>query len=170
MTRPLVIGIGNPYRHDDGLGPALIERLRLAGEDRLEIVEETGEPAALVQRWSGRGCVLLVDAVDSGGLPGGLHRFDCQRGSWRAGPPPAVLSTHGSGIVEAVELGRALDRLPDQLVFFGIEVEDTSDGVGLSPKVSVALDSLVRELPGIASALATPATRATPLPCQEAQS
>ncbi len=163
MTRPLVIGVGNPYRHDDGVGPAVIERLRLAGDERLEIVEETGEPAALVQRWSGRECVFLVDAVDSGGSPGDLHRFDCKRGSWRAGPPPAALSTHGAGIVEAVELGRVLDRLPDQLAFFGIEVEDTSDGVGLSPPVSAALDGLVREL------LATPTALATPLPCQEAQ-
>jgi hydrogenase maturation protease len=33
MKRPLVIGIGNPLRGDDGFGPAVIEALRAEGEE-----------------------------------------------------------------------------------------------------------------------------------------
>lgn len=142
----LVIGVGNPYRHDDGVGVALIARLRECGLPGVELVEESGEPAALVQRWSGWKTVVLVDAVDAGKKAGTLHRFEWAGGRWDAAPSAAAVSTHGLGLAEAVELGRVLERLPDHLVVYGIEVADVSHGVGLSPPVAAALDTLVDDL------------------------
>ncbi|MGD0593392.1 MAG: hydrogenase maturation protease [Acidimicrobiales bacterium] len=146
MTRRLIIGVGNPFRHDDGVGIAAIERLRLCGLHDTDLVEESGEPVALVQRWTGRETVVLVDAVDSGGPAGTLHRFECTKGLWGDVAPAAAVSTHGLGVLEAVELGRVLDRLPDRLVLLGVEAADVSDGVGLSPPVAAAVEALVGEL------------------------
>ncbi len=144
--RTLVVGVGNPYRHDDGVGVAAVERLREAALPGVEPVEETGEPAALLQRWSGYDTVVLVDAVDSGAEPGSLHRFELSDGEWDAAPPPGILSTHGTGIAHAVDLARILERLPERLVFLGVETGDVSDGVGLTPPVAAGLDRLLGEL------------------------
>ncbi|MGO8875356.1 MAG: hydrogenase maturation protease [Acidimicrobiales bacterium] len=146
MTPALVIGVGNPYRRDDGVGIAVIERLREVGVPSLDLVEESGEPVALVQRWSGRDTVVLVDAVESGAPAGTLHRFECVGGEWDVAPPAAAVSTHGIGVAEAVALGDALECLPRHLVLYGIEVGDVGNGVGLSPEVAAALDTLVDDL------------------------
>ena len=56
----------------------------------------------------------------------------------------AGASSHGNGIAEAVALGRALDRLPEQLVVIGIEPGRLDHGDELSPTVAAALDTVIR--------------------------
>lgn len=142
----LVVGVGNPFRHDDGVGVVVVERLREMAVPGVDVVEETGEPAALVQRWVGYRTVVIVDAVDSGAPPGSVHHFELNDGEWDAAPPSSVLSTHGTGVAHAVELARVLDRLPDRLVFLGVETGDVTDGVGLTPAVAAGAEGLLAEL------------------------
>ena len=64
-------------------------------------------------------------------------------------PLPAVFSrssTHSFGVAEAVELARALGRLPARVVVFGIEGRDFTPGEGLSPDVDAAVDEVVRRV------------------------
>ncbi|WP_374228259.1 hydrogenase maturation protease [Streptacidiphilus sp. ASG 303] len=51
-------------------------------------------------------------------------------------------SSHGLGLGEAVELARALDRLPERLVVYAVEGRDTSCGTGLSEPVAEAVGPL----------------------------
>ena len=46
-----VIGIGNPYRHDDAAGLVVLASLsqRFAAEQRIRLVELDGEPVRLIQ-------------------------------------------------------------------------------------------------------------------------
>ena len=65
MSRPraVLIGIGNPYRRDDGIGPALaaeIEQLRPPG---VSVTVSDGEPTWLLDAWSGAPLAVVVDAV-----------------------------------------------------------------------------------------------------------
>jgi len=140
VNRPLVIGIGNPYRRDDGVGLAVLEGVRSRIGTRADTVEELGEPAALVERWSGREFVIVVDAVVSGAAPGSLvtHELGTSTLTVRPRFTPAN-SSHALGIAEARELGRVLDRLPQRLLFVGIEAGDTSSGEGLTPEVEAAV-------------------------------
>jgi len=137
-----VIGVGNAYRRDDAAGLVAARRLAAAAGDRVELREESGEGAALLDAWAGAGLVILIDAMDSGGRAGTVRRAEA-----KAGPLPAALSrcsTHAFGVAEAVELGRALGRLPERLVVFGIEGGDFTAGVGLSPAVERAVTRVVR--------------------------
>lgn len=131
----MVIGIGNPWRRDDAAGLAVARALAgaLPGVD---VVEREGEPAGLIEAWDGTDMLWLVDAVASGAHPGTVHRIDVNEQEL-----PAELfraSTHHLGLAEAVELARALERLPRQTVFFGIEGESFDAGEGLSPEVEQA--------------------------------
>jgi len=117
--RRLFIGIGNPLRGDDAAGLLAARALRALGEEGVEVRELEGEPVDLIEAWEEAEAVLVADAVASGGEPGEVHRIDAA-----AGPLPAALagpSTHALGLAEAVELGRALGRLPPRLVVYGIE-------------------------------------------------
>ncbi|MFP5364517.1 MAG: hydrogenase maturation protease, partial [Thermoleophilia bacterium] len=106
----LVLGIGNDWRGDDAAGLEVARRLRAAG---VRAAGSAGDPSGLLDAWDGEREVILVDAVRSGAAPGTLHRLDA-----RARPLPARLfrgSTHHLSVADAVELGRALGRLPERL-------------------------------------------------------
>jgi hydrogenase maturation protease len=142
----LVIGVGNPYRRDDGAGVAALDRLRAGDMSGIEVVESSGDPATLLDIWTGRSLVLLADAVNSDQPAGTINRSEYHGGAWHVPPGRSSTSSHGLGVAEAVELGRALERLPQRLIVFGIAVEDDGDGVGLSLPVEAALDEVVRQI------------------------
>jgi hydrogenase maturation protease len=83
----------------------------------------------------------VVDAVSSGAEPGTIHRVNAA-----AGPLPAELfaaSTHHLGLPEAVELARALGRLPTRLVVFGIEGARFDVGDEISAAAAAAAERVV---------------------------
>ena len=51
-------------------------------------------------------------------------------------------STHAFGVADAVELARALDRLPERLDVYAIEGASFAAGAPLSPAVAAAIDEL----------------------------
>jgi len=135
--RRVVVGVGNPYRGDDGAGLAVAERLRGRLPDGVELAECADEPTRLLDAWDGADAALVVDAVASGGEPGTVHRFDAS-----AEPIPARVfrsSTHAFGIAEAIELSRALGTLPPRIVVYGIEGAAFTAGEGLTVPVEAAV-------------------------------
>lgn len=121
----LVIGIGNAERADDGVGLEVARRV--AGLAEVELA--AGDPAQLISLWQGRARVILVDAVSTGHPPGTVLVWDMLADVVLK---PAVHSSHALGPLEAIEIGRALSLLPDQLFLVGIEGCD----YGYSPRLS----------------------------------
>lgn len=143
----VIIGIGNPMRHDDGVGPAAIACLEetdhsLEGEPELICLD--GEPTRLLDAWRGRRRAIIVDAAHSDKAAGFIHRVEVGRDPL---PPWATgNSSHSAGLAEAVALGTTLDRLPQQLIVFGVEPDDLSLGPGLSRAVAAALPVLIEQI------------------------
>ncbi len=140
----LVIGLGNPCRGDDGAGRVAAQRLRELDLPGVEVREESGEGAALMDAWKDADTVMVIDAAQSGAAPGTIHRLDA-----RETPVPARFfhySTHAFSVAEAVELARALGRLPPRLIVYGIEGRDFSAGEKLSPGVTASVDELLRRV------------------------
>ena len=139
----LVIGVGNPARGDDGVGHAVVARVAERADPLIDTLLLDGEPARLVEAWTGRRHAVVVDAVRAGASPGTIHEI---RVTGTGAAPldrwdPAT-GTHGAGVAAAVALGRALGRLPPELVVVGIEPGDISTGAGLSPAVAAEVDAL----------------------------
>lgn len=133
----LYIGIGNRFRRDDGAALALADRLRAQNIPGLEIIEATDDVIRLVDLWTSYDLVIIADAVSAGEKPGTLHRRDPVRC-----PLPRHwfgVSSHQLGVAEAIELGRAMKRLPGHLVFIGIEGQDFGQGEGLTEEVERSL-------------------------------
>jgi hydrogenase maturation protease len=140
----IVVGVGNEMRQDDAAGLEVARRVRKARIDGVEVKESEGEPTALLDSWVGASEAIVVDAVSSGAEPGEIRRLEAADE-----PLPEKLfrgSTHALGVGDAIELARALDRLPDRLLVCGIEGERFEAGVGLSPKVEDAVELLARAL------------------------
>ena len=137
MAEIVVIGVGNRMRSDDAAGPAVLDRLRSDGAGSVELVESMGDVAQIVDAWSGADRVVIVDAVISGDIPGVVHRIDARSGVPSAWRSP---SSHLIGLGEAIELGAALDSLPDEVTVYGIEASDVGAGSGLTPPVAAAVE------------------------------
>jgi len=136
----LAIGIGNRSRRDDAAGLAVAERLRAQAPSDLAVEVWERPPVELIDRWADADRVVVIDAVRSTARPGTVHRFDAT-----AAPLPAATfrcSTHGAGLADAIELGRALDRLPRRLIVYGIEARDDGFGEALSSEVQRAVASV----------------------------
>jgi hydrogenase maturation protease len=58
----------------------------------------------------------------------------------------SAASTHTLGVGEAIELARALGRLPGRVVLYGIEAERIAAGAELTPAVSSAVDEVVERV------------------------
>ena len=157
----VVIGIGNEFRRDDGVGPEVLSRLReqaaasapAAGPvraDTVQWVSSDGEPASLVEAWTGAVLAVVVDAILADRpTPGRLHRLVLDR---PASPGIRQVSSHGLGLDEAIGLARALDRMPGRLIIHAVEAADVGHGVGFSPAVAAAVAPLtaavLRDLSG----------------------
>lgn len=144
----VVIGIGNLMCGDDGIGPAAIaclERTDLV--DPVlgpELVVLDGEPARLMEAWRERRRAIVIDAARCNTAAGSIHRLEVGADPlppWRTGA-----SSHRAGLAEAVALGRALDRLPERLIVFGVEPADVSLGQGLSSELRAALPTLLEQV------------------------
>jgi hydrogenase maturation protease len=144
----VVIGIGNPYRRDDGLGPALAEAIGRLNRAGVSAVVADGEPSQLLDAWAGAPLAVVVDAVlCAPSAPGLIHRTELAASSAGAraggiGVATTAASTHGLGIPDAVRLAEALDRMPRRLVVFAVEAADIGFGHGLSPAVAACLPEL----------------------------
>jgi hydrogenase maturation protease len=140
----LIVGIGNEFRGDDGVGIFVARKLRETGLPGAEIREESGEGTRLMEIWKDAHTVLLVDSVSSGAPSGTIHHIDARNERVPAGL--VRCSTHAFGVAEAVELARALRELPPRLFIYGIDGQDFSMGTTLSPKVAKSALEVVRRI------------------------
>ena len=137
--RTVVIGVGNPYRRDDGVGPAVVELLRGHG---VPVATSLGETTELIELWRDLDLAVVVDAVRTrAARPGRVHRTVVL-----PAPGTRATSSHGLGLGDAVELARVLDRLPERLALYAVEVGDVSYGEGLSPPVAATARRLAGEI------------------------
>ncbi len=133
----LIIGVGSSYRGDDGAGLAALERL----PPEIARVACRGEPDALVDLWTGKTDVVIIDSIRSGRPPGQVVVVDLLADGAAV---MSAVSSHWGGVPEAVALGRALGRLPSRLRLVGVEGRTFAMGAEMSSEVTAALDAAAR--------------------------
>lgn len=149
MTGTVVLCIGNPFRHDDGVASAVAEDARRSLPSTVRVVELDGEPARVVDAWGGADLAIAVDAGRSGAPAGTIRRIEVTiDGLTIEGLVPVTrpASSHGYSLGDAVELGRALGRLPARLVLYAVEGRDFTEGPGLSDPVARAVPDVAARL------------------------
>lgn len=140
-SKVLVIGIGNEFRCDDGIGLHVARRLRKLNLSNVKVIEKSGEGAQLIDLWKGETDVIVIDATSSGSEPGTIHRLAA---SERKIPSKFFhYSTHNFSVAEAIELARTMKQLPKNLLLYGIEGRDFSRGVEITPVVQKAGEYVV---------------------------
>jgi hydrogenase maturation protease len=136
-----IIGIGNEYRNDDGVGLFVARKLKEIRLRDVSICELSGEGVELMEAMENRSTVFLVDAVYSGAPHGTTYRIDAA--SQKIPSRFFHYSTHSFSVAESIELARTIGRLPNQCILFGIEGKDFGAGMALTETVLEAAEEVV---------------------------
>jgi len=145
-ARLLLVGFGNSLAADDGVGPAVVERLREGELPSGLRAEEGGQDAlCLAGLWRGEPEVWLVDALIRGAPPGTVHRLEHEE---LLAIPQRHATAHALSLPECLrwlvlahpEMAGVRYRL------WGVEPGRVAMEEGLSPAVTEAVAGLVGEI------------------------
>ncbi|VVC75539.1 hypothetical protein AQUSIP_08290 [Aquicella siphonis] len=144
MSRIKVLGIGSPYGDDQaGWKAAELLAQRAAIQSYapdmlcIEIYDRPG--MRLLDYWQGENIVYIIDAVVSGGAIGAIHRFQ----NMEIEEAQCIVSSHEMGVAQALQIGRALNQLPENIIFYGVEILQAAHGRDISSSVARAVCHLV---------------------------
>ena len=146
--RVIVVGLGCLDRRDDGVGAVVAGHVRdivtRSANHWLEVVV-TEEPISLPDRLLGKDVAVIIDAVRSDGPAGTVtvRELGGVVPDLAAAPEAGLAGTHGFGLATAIELARALDRLPPRVVAVGVEGSDFGHGRSLTAPVLGAVPRAV---------------------------
>ncbi len=155
MAKTLILGLGNPFRGDDGVGAAVVAALKRQEQPANVVVLDGGTPGLeTVLIWQGYERVIIVAAADMGLLPGNWKRFLPEEAVLPMDEGAMQGSLHDAGLAEALALAEALEILPPKLVFYGIQPAftgwsaDLTDDVGAAvPSLCAAISAEIKDLP-----------------------
>ena len=118
--------------------PQVARAVAELGLPDVEVARARGPDGARSTLWSGYDSVVVVDAVRSGATAGRLCVLETGAGldplpeaAWRG---TGRGGTHAFGLAAAVELARALHRLPARVTVVGVEVGGLDHGAALLPR------------------------------------
>lgn len=139
QLRRAVVGIGNPLRTDDGVGPAVVARLLAGGRiGRWDPVVLENDLTALGRLLFDCDEVVVVDAVLGAGSPGTVHLAPLTEAIWAEGRP---LSLHELELASEIALAR-VQGAGAVIWLFGIVPFSLSPGIGLSSGMEAALPEI----------------------------
>jgi hydrogenase maturation protease len=146
-----ILCLGNDLLADDALGRAAAERLAGVTGPELEVVYAPGGGFALLDHLSGAPAhLVLIDAIHTGQAPPGtIHELDAADLVAPAGPSP-----HYVGVLEMLQLARALDLgAPDRVTILAVETADeVTVGGMMHPLVASAIPQVCSRALAIAGA------------------
>lgn len=152
MSRLAVIGIGNPMRGDDGIGPAVIEAMRDAVPPGVALLTLSGEATGLVDALAALDAAIVIDCAagldpegrDAEGRDprGTVSRFTLPGD--RLPPETAATSSHAGGLQLALRLLTALGRMPRRVTVFTVAGSRFDVGVPMSAALEAAVSQLAR--------------------------
>lgn len=147
----LVIGVGNTWRSDDGVGITVAEEVAARSLPDVLVLAGISDPLQLLDLWVAADVTIIVDArVDRDGTPGQVRRHT------NLSVIEAVTTTtssHGLTIAQALSLGAELGRTPRQGIVYTIDAATVDPGTELTPCVAAAI-------PGVVAAVVADSVRA----------
>jgi hydrogenase maturation protease len=145
MRQPIVVlGLGNPLMGDEGVGVALVQAFaRNAAEyQAVDFVDAGTGGLSVLHQFEGRTKAILVDCALMGEPPGTIRRFTPDQVA--SVKPISGLSGHEGDVLRIIQMAKALEQCPAEVVLFGIEPERIESGAGLSDPVAGRWPEYVR--------------------------
>ena len=146
--RAVVIGLGNLYMRDDGIGIRVAKALKEKHpREDVSVHEHPEMDLTMIEKLQGASKVIVVDSVRGGKVPGTVSKYTLTRREDEARELPSL---HSLKLHDILDLAMSTGTLTCPVVIIGVEPRDDSLGEGLSPEVELAMpkaiEAVIREL------------------------
>jgi hydrogenase maturation protease len=141
-----IIGLGNDYRRDDGIGLYVARKLKELNLSHATILEVSDVAGGLLDALNGTNSAIIVDAVSSGSVPGTTFCIDVHSQTIPSGV--FRTSTHAMNVADVILLSKVLGNLPAYCWVYGIEGGEFGMGTTLSKAVQDAAEAVVKKIAG----------------------
>ncbi len=143
----LILGIGNLLFKDEGVGIHVVEKLKTM-ELPPDVEALDGGMMATVFMYiiEGRKKVIVINAIQAGGAPGTIYRFNEKEFyEKRKGHPRTTQETE---FEDALKTTYLMKTTPDEFVLIGVEPEDMGEkdlklNIGLSPTLEKKMPEII---------------------------
>jgi hydrogenase maturation protease len=144
MKKIAVVGVGNTLMADEGSGVRVIDELKRRGyEEEVDLIEAGTSFLNVVHELGSYDKLIIIDAVKGGGKPGTIYRFTLNDTEpERLGS----LTVHDIGVVQSLKLYSISHRIPEEIVFFGIEPSRIELSMEISQVLEPAISRLVAKV------------------------
>jgi hydrogenase maturation protease len=134
------VGIGNEFRGDDSAAIFVLKILKDLLPDEVKAVELSGDQSNLLELMQDTDNLIIVDAVSSPAPAGTVFHINASEESF----PSSLLtaSTHSIDLAQSIELGRALNQLPESVQIYGIVGKDFSFTSSLTQQVKESAETV----------------------------
>lgn len=140
-----ILGIGNTLYTDEGIGVHILPFLEqeLKGYSEIEIIEGATDGIRLLEPVEDAERLIIIDAINAGEEPGSLivlHNDDI----------PAYfgikMSIHQLGFQEVLLAAKLRERLPEEMVLFGIQPESLEFGIGITETIEQQIPAVIKAI------------------------
>ena len=146
MKATLIICLGNPLMRDEGIGIRLASELsaHLANNPDVEVMDLGTGGLSVLHVIEGRKKIIFVDCALMGQAPGTILRFTPEQ--VRSKKVRMRYSLHEGDLLNTIELSQRLGECPGDIVIFGIEPEEITDGEGLTSELQNNIQQYVQTI------------------------
>ncbi len=145
----VILGVGNLLLKDEGVGVHVVQELqKKALPPEVKVIEGGVAGIGLINFFQGARKAVFIDAADMKLAPGTVVRFTPEE--IRSQPGNPKFSAHDVGLLEVLELAKALGQCPPEVVIIGVQPKEISWGMDLTPEVQAAfpqiLEAVLKEI------------------------
>ena len=146
MSDTLVLGLGNLLLGDEGLGVRVVERLLELYEfpEEVRVMDGGTLGLDLLPFVEDATRLLVIDAVQARRPPGTLVRLT--KDEIPAFLSATKVSPHQEGLQDLLAVAALKGYLPEEVVFWGVQVGTLGVSLELSPAVAEQVDVLVEKV------------------------
>lgn len=154
MKKTAVLGIGNILLRDDGVGVRVVENLQAKGSlpQVVELIDGGTSTIDMLGFFLTCERIIIVDSLAGGHPPGTIYRLTPEQlGTFTK----FDVSLHDVQILDLVQMSGMLGKTPE-VTIIGIEPEEITESMELSPKIAALLPHLMELVEEAAMVKTTP--------------
>lgn len=164
-TSVKIIGFGNKFRSDDGIGLVVIEELEkldIASNKNIEIIDGGTSGSDLIFHLKECPRVIIVDALDAGQASGEVISIREKDIDKFGNGEISSLSLHDLNLADILKLSRAL-KLKTNITIIGIKPINMEFGEELSPEIKSKIPEIISEVEKALKSLQTTGKNKAPV-------
>ena len=142
--RIAIVGVGNILLGDEGIGVRVVKELEKEKySEEINFLDAGTAFFSIVSELRNFKKAIIIDAVHGGKKAGTVYRFNIDD---VAGKGNSIISLHDFGVIESIQLERVIAKLPDEIIFYGVEPKNVTPSLELSSVLQCKLKYVVQKI------------------------